>query len=50
MTDAERAGGDQSVEHYERTSEPGMEHERRFERDEQGNVVRDDEVERPTNR
>jgi F0F1-type ATP synthase membrane subunit b/b' len=39
--------GDQSVEHYEHTSEPGMERERRFERDEEGDVVRDEEYERP---
>jgi len=38
---------DRSVEHYEHTAEPGVERERRFERDEQGEVVRDDEVERP---
>jgi hypothetical protein len=45
------AGGDQSVEHYERTSEPGMERERRFERDEDGEVVRDEERQEPrTNR
>ena len=41
------AGTDESVEHYERTSEPGVEHERRFERDEEGQVVRDEEFERP---
>ena len=40
-------GTDQSVEHYERTSEPGVERERRFERDEQGEVVRDEQVEEP---
>jgi FtsZ-interacting cell division protein ZipA len=41
------AAGDQSVEHYEHTSEPGVERERRFERDEEGEVLRDDEYERP---
>ena len=42
---------DQSVEHYERTSEPGAERERRFERDEEGDVVRDESHEQPrTNR
>ena len=40
-------GSDQSVEHYEHTSEPGMERERRFERNEDGEVVRDEEVEEP---
>jgi F0F1-type ATP synthase membrane subunit b/b' len=44
-------GRDQSVEHYERTSEPGAERERRFERDEEGDVVRDETYEQPrTNR
>ena len=38
------AGTDQSVEHYEHTSEPGGERERRFERDEDGEVVRDERV------
>jgi F0F1-type ATP synthase membrane subunit b/b' len=43
--------GDQSVEHYERTSEPEVERERRFARDEQGDVVRDETYEQPrTNR
>ncbi len=46
-TAATEAGGDQSVEHYERTSTPEGERERRFERDEQGDVVRDDEYEQP---
>jgi hypothetical protein len=41
------AGGDESVEHYEHTSEPGMERERRFERNEEGDVVRDEQVEEP---
>ena len=43
-TDADR---DQSVEHYEHTSEPGVETERRFERDEDGEVVRDEQYEQP---
>jgi hypothetical protein len=38
---------DQSVEHYERTSAPEGEHERRFERNEEGEVVRDEEYEEP---
>jgi hypothetical protein len=46
-TAAGTSGGDQSVEHYEHTSEPGVERERRFERDEQGEVVRDEQVEEP---
>ena len=42
---------DQSVEHYERTSAPEGEHERRFERNEEGEVVQDEEYEEPrTNR
>jgi hypothetical protein len=41
------AGTDERVEHYEHTSEPGMERERRFERDAEGNVVRDEEYEQP---
>ena len=40
-------GEDQSVEHYEHTSQPGTEHERRFERDEDGEVVRDEQYEQP---
>ena len=45
------SGTDQSVEHYERTSEPEADRERRFERDEQGDVVRDETYEEPrTNR
>ena len=48
---ADLPGRDQSVEHYERTSEPDAEHERRFERDEEGDVVRDETYEEPrTNR
>ena len=44
-------GGDQSVEHYERTSDSDMERERRLERDEEGDVVRDETHEQPrTNR
>ena len=39
--------GDQSVEHYERTEEPGVERERRFERDEDGEGVRDEQYEQP---
>jgi F0F1-type ATP synthase membrane subunit b/b' len=38
---------DQSVEHYEHTDAPGMERERRFERDQEGEVVRDEEYEKP---
>ena len=44
-------GRDQSVEHYERTSDPDAEREHRFERDSEGDVVRDETVEEPrTNR
>ena len=48
-THAETAtnGGDQSVEHYERTDAPDMERERRFERDQDGEVVRDEQYEQP---
>ena len=46
-TAATDTDGDQSVEHYEHTSEPGVETERRFERDENGEVVRDEEYEQP---
>ena len=49
-TTGARPAGDQSVEHYERTSEPGVERERRFERDEQGDVVRDEQIEQPRRR
>jgi FtsZ-interacting cell division protein ZipA len=35
------------VEHRERTETPETERERRFERDEEGNVVRDEEYEEP---
>jgi FtsZ-interacting cell division protein ZipA len=44
------ADGDQSVEHVEHTSTPGAERERRFERDEDGEVVRDEEFEQPRDR
>jgi nitrogen fixation-related uncharacterized protein len=44
---SDTSGTDQSVEHFEHTSEPGVERERRFERDEDGQVVRDDEYEQP---
>jgi FtsZ-interacting cell division protein ZipA len=36
-----------AVEHREHTETPDVERERRFERDEQGNVVRDEEYEEP---
>ena len=39
--------GDQRVEHYERTETPDAEHERRFERNDEGEVVRDEEYEQP---
>jgi hypothetical protein len=39
--------GEESVQHYERTETPESERERRFERDEHGNVVRDEESEHP---
>jgi F0F1-type ATP synthase membrane subunit b/b' len=38
---------DESVEHYEHTDAPGVERERRYERDEDGEVVRDEEYEKP---
>ena len=41
------SSGDQSVEHYERTSDSDVERERRFERDEEGDVVRDETYEQP---
>jgi FtsZ-interacting cell division protein ZipA len=44
---ADRTEGDQSVEHYERTDAPGTERERRFERNTEGEVVRDEEYEQP---
>jgi FtsZ-interacting cell division protein ZipA len=46
-TAAAGTSGDQSVDHYERTSDAGGEHERRFERDEDGEVVRDEQFEQP---
>ncbi|HEY7453203.1 MAG TPA: hypothetical protein VH683_01475 [Thermoleophilaceae bacterium] len=47
VTDAD---DDQSVQHYERTRTPEGERERRFERDESGEVVRDEEYEPRSNR
>ena len=41
------ASDDQSVEHHEHTSEAGEERERHFERDSNGEVVRDEEYEQP---
>jgi FtsZ-interacting cell division protein ZipA len=41
------ATGDQAVEHHEHTETPDLERERRFERNEQGEVVRDEEYEEP---
>ena len=41
------AAGGGAVEHHEHTSTPSTEHERRFERNEQGEVVRDEEYEEP---
>ena len=47
----DRTGDDQSVEHYERTSDSDVDRERRFERDGEGDVVRDETYEEPrTNR
>jgi F0F1-type ATP synthase membrane subunit b/b' len=43
--DDTRYGG--AVEHHERTETPEVERERRFERNEQGEVVRDEEYEEP---
>ena len=37
----------QSVEHHEHTETAGVEHERHYERDDEGNVVRDEEREHP---
>ena len=45
--DSDAAGGDQRVEHYERTETPDEEHERHFERDEHGEVVREEEHREP---
>ena len=39
--------GDERVEHYERTETDGTERERVYEQDESGDVVRDEERERP---
>ena len=39
--------GDDHVEHYERTETAGVERERVYEQDDQGNVVRDEESQRP---
>jgi hypothetical protein len=40
-------GDDRSVEHYERTADSDGEQERRFERDSEGDVVRDETYEQP---
>jgi hypothetical protein len=46
--DRDRAGADdEHVEHYERTETADVERERTFERDDQGQVVRDEERQRP---
>src|SRR5829696_5556263 len=42
--------GDRSVDHYESTTGPDAERERRFTRDEEGNVLRDEEHERTRER
>jgi hypothetical protein len=47
MGGAGATADDASVEHYERTATPDEEHERRFERNEQGEVVRDEEYQEP---
>ena len=44
--ESERGDGE-AVEHYERTETPDVAQERRFERDEEGNVVRDEEHRQP---
>jgi FtsZ-interacting cell division protein ZipA len=41
------SGGEGAVQHYERTETPAEERERRFERNEQGEVVRDEEYQEP---
>jgi F0F1-type ATP synthase membrane subunit b/b' len=41
------AGGGEAVRHHERTETPDEERERRFERNEQGEVVRDETYEEP---
>ena len=40
-------GDGEAVEHHERTETPDAERERHFERDEDGNVVRDEERQQP---
>ena len=40
-------GDPQAVAHYEHTETPEAERERRFERDEEGNIVRDEEHQQP---
>jgi len=45
--DRSGAGGDASVEHHERTETAGEERERHYVRDEDGNVVRDEDVREP---
>jgi hypothetical protein len=52
-TDADSApasGRDSRVEHYERTADSDTERERRFARDSDGQVLRDEEYEQPRNR
>jgi len=44
--DSDEGGGDR-VEHYERTETPDVERERVYEQDDRGDVVRDEERERP---
>jgi F0F1-type ATP synthase membrane subunit b/b' len=44
------AGGEGAVRHHERTETPDEERERRFERNEQGEVVRDETYEEPRHR
>ena len=46
-TAANGSDGDQSVDHYEHTSEPGVEPSVAIERDEDGEVVRDEQYEQP---
>jgi hypothetical protein len=41
------AGGEGAVEHHERTQTPAEDRERHFERNEQGEVVRDEEYQEP---
>lgn len=45
--DTPGAAGEGPVEHHERTQTPEEERERRFERNEQGEVVRDEEYQEP---